>query len=432
MYKATISLFFVVCLLFGMSTLVFASDADRDIDELISIVQDLIMQRDAANPLGADSRLPENLHLHPGFYNAIFVNEGYYDAILFSRTPRQITYHDALEAGFDARFALLREVVCLINDTLAIQARDRGFEPEPALVMWGGPTPCLPYFQVWFSCDEFLPLVDVILYFVGIPKGMLRIGPSIPHDTFWSGPEIIVTYLDDIDDKYTCIDIEPFNVSRIQMGSMLNITWRVDNRQYAAPATLGHPRNAMGRTVFTTNHGFIPIDAAVYRVFTGQRIGYVANRVYNRHTGADVSYVWLSTINISPEIPSLHNPGRNITNFNAPRPGIGQRVSIISGRTPMHLLEDSSVVASSRDVIVNGTIFHNVILVRASAQSGDSGSAVIHGTNVVGTLFGGNATYAFISFVGSYINIGIGGFSIPLSEYQNCDFWYYYKYKTEQ
>ena len=128
MKKTLFGFIVALCLIFSMSVAAFAVDIDtsRDIDELRSIVQELIYQRDAADPLGAASRLPENLHLHPGFAEAIFVHEGHYDAILFGRNARELRYYDALEARFDARFALLTELKFLFLDAISIQDQGRG------------------------------------------------------------------------------------------------------------------------------------------------------------------------------------------------------------------------------------------------------------------------------------------------------------------
>ena len=186
-----------LCLMFAMTAFTSAAERERDIDELMYIVRALIENRDAANPLGADSRLPENLHLHPGFAGAIsWISR---DSPLFERNIRELRYYHALEVERDARLALLTELKFIFLDAIAIQDRNWGVATDDfVLSTWSGPQPRFNMFSVRFSCDTFLPLADIILDFVGIPEYMLEIGESRNFDDFWPSFPIEAAHTYDI------------------------------------------------------------------------------------------------------------------------------------------------------------------------------------------------------------------------------------------
>ena len=183
----------LICIALALSVAItaaaiFMSTRRSDIEQLKAIIHRLIAERDAANPLGADSRLPENLHLHRGFAHAINIQGGHYNAILSAHgitltrhnASHVLRYYHALEAGFDARLALLEELSFIFVEAVAVhnQRRDVWYNSFP-LSGFAGPHPLGPaHFTVIFSCDSFLPLVDIILDFVGIPDYMLDVRES--------------------------------------------------------------------------------------------------------------------------------------------------------------------------------------------------------------------------------------------------------------
>ena len=190
----------LISLIVGIRSLT-ARNKENDIDRLISIVYALIEERDAANPLGADSRLQENLHLHPRFANAIFVRYGHYDALLSAHGLARrdagavLRYYHALEVGFDARFVLLDEMQSITSRAIGIQNRDKlVWEHSSAFSVWAGPSPGNHMFHLTFSDDVFLPLVDIILDFVGIPAYMLDVGESAV-DEFWATEDTVTVLM---------------------------------------------------------------------------------------------------------------------------------------------------------------------------------------------------------------------------------------------
>ena len=414
MKKALLCMAVALCLVLSMSVVALAVDIDtsRDIDELRSIVQELIYQRDAADPLGAASRLPENLHLHPGFADAIFVCEGHYNDILFGRNARELRYYDALEANFDARFALMLEFRDLITEALVAQNRSNGVETNyHVLSTWAGPQPGHNMFSITFFCDTFLPLVDVILDFVGIPEYMLEVQESamfsLPslfpcqfQSQMYSSLPYEVGYLDDT-----------INASRgLLMGTRIYFTlgdWT------STPGTLGHPLNGTGRVAFSTSHGIIPVNAIV-EDSRGTRLGVVSTSTFAPHIGVDVSRIvldsgfhMLSSMQGVPGVPSM--PATWITNFNSPPPEryfpvrfigtmSGPRAGeIVSPRTWVDIRCPRGVLRVWSNIIETWGL---------NTVDGDSGGALFYGTRVIGTLIGGHEGRSFFSRVAYYINIG--------------------------
>ena len=156
--------------------------------------------------------------------------------------------------------------------------------------------------------------------------------------------------------------------------------------------TLGHPHSGGGGYVYTSNHGAIPRNSNVTDA-TGQSIGSVVNYAFTPSTGADVSLVRLRNgVTASRFIPWAN---ANITTFRGATPDTGQTVWTVTRRGSMNVLVTQS--SANADIFERGPdgiirfrhTMRNLIQTNMSAQPGDSGGPLIHGTASVGTLFGG-------------------------------------------
>ena len=189
--KGMLTLLMVAALLCAGTVTASAAGIDRDVEQLKSIVQDLIIQRDADNPLGTESRLLENLHLHSGFLDVITGSNEAAGIMRSGISLDALMYDDVIAMGYDPRFALLGELRDIMWEASALQNRMMGVDaPNSILSTWSGPTPLQSGFSVSFVCDNYLPFVEIVLDFVGIPEYMLEVGPSGRVIFFGSPPTV--------------------------------------------------------------------------------------------------------------------------------------------------------------------------------------------------------------------------------------------------
>lgn len=397
-------------------------DVSRNIEQLKSIVQDLIAQRDDANPLGAESRLLENLHLHPGFLDVVSDINAVYDVIFAEGSLESLRYNDIIAAGYDPRFALMRELADIMDEAAATQNRLMGVEGfDTIFTSWGGPTLNRPTFCLRFACDKYLPLVDIVLDFVGIPECMLKIEQS--GRAFALAVGTIIPY--DMESEMRLISGDAWNVECYEpnavinnrtliIGDRLQLRWPVSGGTAVLPGTLGHPNNSNGMRAFTTNHSIVPIGANV-RDGTGQYTGTISNRAFTQNPGVDVSLIrFNSGITISSFVPAIN---RNITSFMSATPDVNSVVWRIGGVTGCR---SGRILHTSADLNFTFWDFVNqrpvnsrktrMIRTNHTVQVGDSGSALIHmfssiNTGAVGTAVAGIGASAYFSAAPNYRHV---------------------------
>ncbi|MCL2202738.1 MAG: hypothetical protein FWB88_02190 [Defluviitaleaceae bacterium] len=302
--KCVLTMFMAVTLLCVSAIAVYAThiiEADRDVDELMSIVHDLIIQRDKAHPLGSASRLPENLHFHPYFIDVItnFGTGTVCETTVTGRSRNELHFDDVIAMGYDPRLALLEEIGNILREAATQQNRMMGVEaPSSIIASWSGPNPLQTGFSVRFARDEYLVFVDIILDFMGIPRYMLRIGPS--GRSFFLGfvpPSISYESGVVLSDEYCQPDSTEENEAR-------------------SPTVIDMGRRISFLRLGAASFGTTVTDAS------GSPLGVVVNSAFNPSTGADVSLIRLnSNVVVSTLIPGTNT---HLTNFVGPLPGLGQ------------------------------------------------------------------------------------------------------------
>ena len=292
------------------------------LDNLIILVNDLIIQRDAENPLGADSRLVENLHLHQYFEN-IMTGQGRFSLNL---TPSVM--ETGLANGFDARLALVTEFQRILREAILTLAGEDILMPHLQVVIaWAGPNPWAPEqnFTIFFRDERYFPLARIIADFAGIPEYLIDLKVTEPNDIIDMGrvAEGIDRYgFSDYprDIYYPCDADYPWDIYNPWA------TYYLEDSQTASPmtvfsmgmpisffvpgnplpigtGTLGHPTNVTGRFAYTTNHGIIPVGTEVRTtVFHGNRpIGRVVAAIFDPASGIDVSRIEFFNGFINPQ-----------------------------------------------------------------------------------------------------------------------------------
>ena len=169
-------------------------------------------------------------------------------------------------------------------------------------------------------------------------------------------------------------------------------------------SVLGHARNATGTTAYGTSHGIVPERATVYN---GMRvnIGTVARSVLTPFLGLDVSYIRLnSNIRVTTDA-SWNTP---ITSFHTPLTSAsGFPVMTVFGANGTHSVNITNISGSV--TMWDGSRMDNVIIaIGPSLNPGDSGAALVRGTRVYGTLFGGASGIVGFSPAPMYGSIHVG------------------------
>ena len=356
------------------------SASDTDIAELKEMVTMLAEQRMIESRSLVDFRAYENLHLHPEYRSYMT----------------------------DARFSLLREVNELIMEAFTTQNWSRGIAPSefilPPISGVGGPHGSFDgRFTIAFTSPEYLELIDFIADFIGVERNMINVEIAdvarfLPLDEIEIHDEVYQWEIGIYDEDYIgeFEDIEARFGSAISMGTSIMFRDPVTH-VLRDMGTLGHPRDSSGNTAFGANHGVVPRNAGVYINGGTQRIGVVQNIATSRPMGIDVSYIRMENgFTVSNRVPGTTT---NITNFFAntgpTAPNNLARVVSRNG-TRLTLITD---VSHDAHLFVGGqwVTYFGVIRGQGGATGGDSGSALVLGSNVFGTLFGGNNERSYFS-----------------------------------
>ena len=388
--KKKVTWFFAVSLMcLWLSALtVNALEIQRDVDDFLEIVNDLILQRDELNPLGASSRLTENLYTHE---NTLQMINTMCPSFFSMQEIMPEDYMEAVMQAFDFRLLLLDEMASIFRRAAREQNLRMGFNQYSVIISsWGGPSHLSTGFHIAFACDSFLPLLDTILEFTGIPEYMITIQESG-----------VATYFDlmPYDDDIFQYNIKPYTIdaygavtlfmgTHIYFGSISS-----SNR-----ATLGH--SARGNLVMSTGSARPATGTVIFTQRHG-RIGEVLFSSFDSWLGLNVAVIRLDN-GFSMSLMELES-GLSITNLFGERPNQNQMIRFI---TPKGNQAGRVINPSVRTQIPNRfggvDILYNLILTDVAMQGAESGSALLHGSAAVGTFIAGTSTRSYSSAAISY------------------------------
>jgi len=293
--QATLGLVaFAMFFWFGSMSVYAYHEDERDIDELQSIIGSLMNQSHVRNVVASGFDLEQGV------------------------------------VNLDLQLNLLDEARDIIAEASVMQNDARGITNNvPILSTWAGPQfEGDDRFSVGFSHERYLPLVQEILEFTGISEDKLDVRvvgvmTSLGLGPFSAGSNLVAAkdfegyYFSKFDVQHNESDFEPLNSNTsFPMGTRIAFVWRNwMGIQVWEFKTLGHPRNAMGTTAFSTHHGRIPQGAAVHLASGGailHQIGVLEQTHRHPARGLDVGYIRFNHgFSVSSAIP---NGGGNIAN----------------------------------------------------------------------------------------------------------------------
>ena len=192
-----------------------ASQSERCLEELVSIVQSLI-ERDSLifkrSFYDLDLFAYENLHLHP-------------------------SYHHVSNAHIDRRVVSIGALASLFMEAAAVQEQMRGnFGASLIITGWGVNTePYRRRFMLSLSSERYFELLCFISDFTGIEPWEIDLDVMPPLE-LWP----LLFTVDELCEAYN-IEITPLRTT-LTMGTLNTIRWG----NVAMSASLGHTSNAAG------------------------------------------------------------------------------------------------------------------------------------------------------------------------------------------